>query len=166
MCQSDFHMSKLQSHMVLPACCTFFRKEISTYKEFFLVYSKFDLESYIREIRIKHPKRSEYRIKNSFYMKSMYQNDLEAEMEKLLNQYKSSYEKRLLLYDGSCRVCHYKKEGKCSFDSNKPCRYPEERRYSMEAIGIEVIRTVMNFRTKIEYPSNKYHFRFGLACFK
>jgi len=39
-------------------------------------------------------------------------------------------------------------------------------RYSMEAVGIEVIRTVLELNLDVEYPSNKYSFRFGLACFK
>jgi hypothetical protein len=38
----------------------------------------------------------------------------------------------------------------------------------MEAIGIEVIQTVRDLRDRlnIEYPSNKFSYRFGLACFK
>jgi len=38
----------------------------------------------------------------------------------------------------------------------------------MEAAGIEVISTVRDLRDRfnIEYPSNKYSYRFGLACFK
>jgi predicted metal-binding protein len=149
-----------------PPVAPYLEKEISTYKEFFLVYSKFDLEKYINEMKIRHPKRSEMRIRNSFYMKNMYHNDLEMEMDKFLDQYQSPYERRLLLYDGSCKVCYSKKAGKCTYDSGKTCRFPDEKRYSMEAVGIEVIRTVIGLKADIEYPSNKYHYRFGLACFK
>ena len=149
-----------------PPVAPYLEEEVSTYKEFYLVFSKFDLETYIKEMKAKHPRRSEMRIRNSFYMKSMYRNDLETEMDKFLNQYKTPYEKRLLLYDGSCKVCYSKKDGKCTYDSGNPCRHPDEKRYSMEAVGIEVIRTVINLKADIEYPSNKYNYRFGLACFK
>ncbi len=149
-----------------PPAAPYMEQEISKYKLFYLVYSKFDLESYIKETKAKRPKRSEYQIRNSFYMKSIYKNDLEKEMESFLNQYNTPHEKKLILYDGSCKVCYSKRDGKCTYDSGEPCRNPDEMRYSMEAVGIEVIRTVVHLKADIEYPSNKFHYRFGLACFK
>ncbi|MFX1385559.1 MAG: DUF2284 domain-containing protein [Promethearchaeota archaeon] len=167
MCVSSVFACPYYNHSwSCPPIAPYLEEEISTYKEFFLVYSKFNLEKYIKEIKAMHPKRSEMRIKNSSYMKIMYRNDLEMEMEKFLNQYQTTYGKKLILYDGSCKVCYNKKAGKCTYDSGKPCRNPNEMRYSMEAVGIEVIRTVINLKASIEYPSNKYHYRFGLACFK
>ena len=124
------------------------------------------MESYVKEMKAKHPRRSEQRIKNSFYMKYIYQNDLDIEVEKFFDQNKTPYQEKLVLYDGSCRVCQNKKEGACAYVSGNPCRYPKEMRYSMEAIGIEVIKTVLNLNSDIEYPSNKYSYRFGLVCLK
>ncbi|MHA1456807.1 MAG: DUF2284 domain-containing protein [Promethearchaeota archaeon] len=93
---------------------------------------------------------------------------MENEFEKFLTQYGKKYNKRLLLYDGTCKYCKVQKAGACTFDSGEPCRFPQEKRFSMEATGIEVISTVRELRDKfnIEYPSNKYSYRFGLACFK
>ncbi|MBD3254132.1 MAG: hypothetical protein GF383_03525 [Candidatus Lokiarchaeota archaeon] len=149
-----------------PPVAPYMEKETLKYNEFYLVYSKFDLESYVKETKAKHPKRSEQKIKNRFYMKYIYQNDLDVEINKLFEQYKSAYEQKLVLYDGSCRICMIKKVGNCTYESGEPCRYPDEMRYSMEAVGIEVIKTVLNLKADIEYPSNKYTYRFGLACFK
>jgi hypothetical protein len=36
----------------------------------------------------------------------------------------------------------------------------------MEAVGIEVVKTVLNLELDIDYPSKKYSYKFGLACFK
>ncbi|TFG06600.1 MAG: DUF2284 domain-containing protein [Promethearchaeota archaeon] len=149
-----------------PPAAPYLEQEISTYKKFFLIYSKFDLESYVKEIKLKHPRRSEQKIKNNYYMKSVYRNDLGKEIEKFLKQYQEPHEKKLILHVGACTVCNNKNDGKCTYDSGEPCRYPEKRRYSMEAVGIEVIKTVMNLKADIEYPSHKYSYQFGLACFK
>jgi predicted metal-binding protein len=143
---------------------------VSKYKRFFLIYSKFDLENHIKEVKAKHPKRSEYRIKLAFQMKNLFREDLDEEFAKYLENFDEKYEERLLLYDGTCRICLNKEEGGCTFDDGLPCRYPNKRKYSMEAVGIEVIRSVHQLQKKnkidIEYPSNKYSYRFGLACFK
>jgi len=91
---------------------------------------------------------------------------LENEFKSFLAQYDKEYKKTLLLYVGSCRFCKIQKAGKCTFDSGERCRFPKDKRYSMEAVGIEVVRTVLELKLDIEYPSNKYSYRFGLACLK
>ncbi len=153
-----------------PPEAPYLEDEVKKYQKFYLIYSIFDLETYIKEIKAKHPRRSEYRIKNSFYMKSQFRGDLEEEFDKFLESFNNGNDTKLLLYDGSCKVCRNKKDGGCTYDSGKPCRYPDKRRYSMEAVGIEVIKTVIglksNLKLDIEYPSNKYAYRFGLACIK
>ena len=127
----------------------------------------FDLEAYIKREKEKRPNRSEYFIRNTFLLtKNFKQNDLENEFTAFLAQYGKKYKKRRLLYDGTCRFCKIQKAGKCTFDSGEPCRFPKDKRYSMEAVGIEVVRTVLELKLDIEYPSNKYSYRFGLACFK
>jgi predicted metal-binding protein len=153
-----------------PPNSPYLEKALSTYKEFYLIYSIFDLEAYIKKEK-ERTNRSEYFIKNTFLLtKSFDNNDLEGEFINFLEHYKKKYKKRLLLYDGSCRYCKIKKLGDCTFDSGEPCRASIERRFSMEAVGIEVIKTVRKLKKRqiidIEYPSNKYSYRFGLACFK
>ena len=42
-----------------------------------------------------------------------------------------------------------------------------KKRFSMEAVGIEVIRTVYDLKQKdFEYPSKDYAYRFGLVCLR
>jgi len=151
-----------------PPNSPYLEKALSTYTEFYLIYSMFNLEGYIQKEK-ERTNRSEFYIKNTFLLtKSFESNDLENEVAKFLNQYDKAYKKLLLLYDGSCKYCKTQKAGACSFDSGEPCRFPKEKRFSMEAIGIEVIRTIRDLKNKlnIKYPSNKYSYRFGLACFK
>jgi predicted metal-binding protein len=151
-----------------PPNSPYLQKALETYTDFYLIYSMFDLESYVRE-EIERTNRSEFYIKNTFLLtKSFDSNDLEIEFEKFLSQYDKKYKKRILLYDGTCKYCKIMNVGSCTFDSGSPCRFPQEKRFSMEATGIEVISTVQKLKNKlgIEYPSNKYSYRFGLACFK
>ncbi|MBY9003673.1 MAG: hypothetical protein KGD73_06850 [Candidatus Lokiarchaeota archaeon] len=151
-----------------PPNSPYLEKALSTYTDFYLIYSMFDLESYIKKEK-ERTNRSEFFIKNTFLLtKSFESNDLENEFKLFLAQYDKKYKKRLLLYDGTCKYCKKQNAGVCTFDSGEPCRFPQEKRFSMESIGIEVISTVRDLREKfnIEYPSNKYHYRFGLACFK
>jgi len=151
-----------------PPNSPYLEKALSTYAEFYLIYSLFDLESYIKKEK-ERTGRSEFYIKNTFLLtKSFESNELEDEVNKFLEQYDKDYKKKLLLYDGTCKYCKIQKAGACTFDSGEPCRFPSEKRYSMEATGIEVIQTVRDLKDKlkIQYPSNKYSYRFGLACFK
>jgi predicted metal-binding protein len=151
-----------------PPNSPYLEKALSTYKEFYLIYSMFDLETYIKEEK-ERTGRSEFYVKNTFLLtKGFDLTDLEDEFEKFLGQYNKDYKKRLLLYDGTCKYCKIQNEGACTFDTGEPCRFPKEKRFSMEAIGIEVIRTVRKLKNKLnfDYPSNKYSYRFGLACFK
>ena len=153
-----------------PPNAPFLKKALSTYKEFYLIYSKFDLETYIKKEKEK-TNRSEFFIKNTFLLTKSFDNyDLENEFISFLSEYNKPFKKKRLLYDGTCKYCKIQEKGACSYDDGEPCRFPTEIRYSMEAVGIEVIRTVLDLKKHnkidIEYPSNKYSYRFGLACFK
>ncbi|MFW9874060.1 MAG: DUF2284 domain-containing protein [Candidatus Thorarchaeota archaeon] len=151
-----------------PPNSPYLEKTIATYEEFYLIYSIFNLKQYIEKER-ERTNRSEFFIKNTFLLTKSFDNyDLEKEFDKLTSKYGKSYKKKLLLYDGTCKYCKIQNVGACTFDSREPCRFPKEMRLSMEAVGIEVIRTVRALKDKlnIEYPSNRYSYRFGLACFK
>jgi predicted metal-binding protein len=150
-----------------PPVAPYMENIISRFDEFFLIYSQFDLEGYIKNEKKKNPRRSEFYIKNTFLLKKTFLlNDLEGEFDRFLMQYEKNYSKILLLYDGTCRYCLMQNAGPCTYDAGEPCRFPEERRYSMEAVGIDVIQTVKHLRLEVDYPSNKYSYRFGLACIK
>jgi len=151
-----------------PPNAPYLEKELSTYSEFYLICSIFDLETYIKKEK-ERTNRSEFYIKNTFFLTNTFESrDLENEFEKFLAQYNKEHKKRRLLFDGTCKYCKIQNAGNCTFDTGEPCRYPKEKRFSMEAIGIEVIRTVLGLKSKldIEYPSKKNSYRFGLACFK
>ena len=150
------------------------------------------MNKYVIEEKRKHPNRTEERIRNSFYRKEILRDNLESEVFNFLAQNEGKYSQRLVLWDGHCRVCYkeekksemvsskqmfwFKKKGRkvqnkcsrisCTYDSGKPCRYPDKKRYSMEAVGINVDATVKNAGFVLEWPPKKYVYRFGLICFR
>ncbi|MHA2131125.1 MAG: DUF2284 domain-containing protein, partial [Promethearchaeota archaeon] len=73
---------------------------------------------------------------------------------------------KLVLLGGFCRVCYNQKDKGCTYDSGDPCRYPDRRQYSMEAVGIHVTDTVKNLNLDIEWPPTNHVYRFGLVCLK
>jgi len=153
-----------------PPNSPYLENALAAYKEFYLIYSLFDLEEYVKKEK-ERTNRSEFFIKNTFLLtKGMELLDLEEEFTKFLEQYPNHYNKKLLLYDGTCKYCKIHGKGACTYDSGELCRFPKQTRYSMESVGIDVISTVRELKHKkmldIEYPSNKYSYRFGLACFK
>ena len=146
----------------------------------------------IIEEKKKHPNQTEERIRNSFYRKEILRDKLESEIFSFLAQNEDKHSQRLVLWDGSCRVC-YKEKKKCTkvsstkmfwfkkkvrkvqlkssritctYDSGESCRYPGSKRYSMEATGIHVDQTVRKLGFKIEWPPTHYIYRFSLVCFK
>lgn len=58
---------------------------------------------------------------------------------------------------GACRIC---REGCPPF--GKPCRHPEQSRFSMEAIGINVVKTLKNVNRDISFPVQEEMYRIGL----
>ena len=168
MCISpSFTCSNYKTSHSCPPVAPYLEIEISSFKKFYLIYSKTNLSEYIKKIKMKHPNRSEFRIKNSFYMKNLYKDDLHKEVDKFLTSVNNNFSETMLLYDGTCRICHNKQDGGCTFDSGKLCRYPNNKRFSMEAVGIEVIGTVYDLKHKdFEYPSKDYEYRFGLVCLR
>lgn len=152
------------------------------------------MNKYVIEEKKKHPNRTEERIRNSFYRKEILRDNLESEVFNFLAQNEGKYSQRLVLWDGHCRVC-YKEEKKsemvsskqmfwfkkkvrkvqnkcsrirnyCTYDSKEPCRYPKDKRYSMESVGINVDKTVRNLNIDIEWPPTNFIYRFGLICIK
>ncbi|NVM34624.1 MAG: DUF2284 domain-containing protein [Candidatus Lokiarchaeota archaeon] len=149
-----------------PPEAPYLEEEVSKYQKFFLLYVKFNLNEYIQKVQANHPKRSEETIRNEFFMKNLLRDKLEQEIFSFIEEDQSLYEKRLILWDGFCRVCYNKNDKGCTYDSGDPCRYPDKKRYSMEAVGIDVTKTVNNLNFNLEWPPNDYVYRFGLVCIK
>ncbi len=148
-----------------PPEAPYLENEVSQFKKFYLIYYQFDVEAYVNKIKQKHPKRSEDRIKFSIYRKNYVRNYLEKEVYDFLDNFQDNYDEKLILWDGHCRICNREKKN-CTYDSGEPCRYPNKQTYSMEAVGINVDKTVRNLNIKIEWPPKRYVYRFGLVCFK
>jgi predicted metal-binding protein len=139
---------------------------VSKFESFFLVYFELDLNEYVKKIKAKHPKRKENRIRSAVYHDNFVRDSLEKEILQFVEDYKGDYNERIILWDGFCRICYNKEERRCTYDSGKPCRYPDRKRHSMEAVGINVNQTVGNLDIKLEWPPNNHVYRFGLVCFK
>ncbi|MFX1409732.1 MAG: DUF2284 domain-containing protein [Promethearchaeota archaeon] len=149
-----------------PPEAPYLEEEVSKYQKFFLIYVKFNLRDYYKKVKEKFPKRSEESIKNAFLMKEFLRDKLEQEIVNFIEEMHSLYKKRLILWDDFCRVCYNEKDKACNYDSGNPCRYPNKIRYSMEAVGIDVTKTVKNLNFGIEWPPNDFIYRFGLICIK
>ncbi|TFG28546.1 MAG: hypothetical protein EU532_05055 [Promethearchaeota archaeon] len=146
-----------------PPVAPYLEEEVLKFRDFFLIYYKFDLIKYVQEENAKHPKRSKEKILNHFYRKNILRDHLEEEIHKFFIQYPKKFTEKLILWDGFCRICF--KEGKnCTYDNGEPCRY--QPRYSMEAIGINVDKTVKNANFELEWPPQQVTYRFGLICLK
>ncbi len=146
-----------------PPIAPYLEEEVSSYKDFYLIYYKFDLDRYINDEKSKYSKRSTEKILNSFYHKDILRDHLEEEINEFLIKFDGKFEEKLVLWDGFCRICSKEKKS-CTYDSGEPCRY--EPRYSMEAVGINVDQTVRNTNFEMEWPPVHNAYRFGLVCFK
>ncbi|MFW9821961.1 MAG: DUF2284 domain-containing protein [Candidatus Thorarchaeota archaeon] len=163
---SSFKCPSYGHSWACPPEAPFMEKKVAEFKVFYLIYYKLDLSEYVKDEQIKHPKKSEKSIKTMLYSSGILHNKLESEIYNFIENYTKPYEEKLILWDGYCRVCSSKIDKGCTYDSGDPCRYPEKRKYSMEAVGINVTKTVSKLNLGIQWPPTDFLFRFGLICFK
>ncbi|MFW9941430.1 MAG: DUF2284 domain-containing protein [Candidatus Thorarchaeota archaeon] len=149
-----------------PPEAPYLKEFVSKFKEFFLIYYELNLNTYLKEEKDKNEDLSEESIKNELYTAGFLRNKLEKEIYMSLEENQGKYKEKFILWDGYCRVCSNKEDKGCTYDSGKPCRYPNKKRYSMEAVGIDVTTTVNNLKLNIEWPPINYVYRFGLICFR
>jgi predicted metal-binding protein len=164
-CNPKFKCPNYRHSWACPPEAPYLEEKVATFKKFFLIYVKFDLNEYVKQVKAKKPKKEREKIINSFYRKDLLRDALEKEILNFLDNYQNNYRDRLVLWDGFCRIC-YKENKKCTYDSGKPCRYPDRIRYSIEAVGINVDQTVKNVGINLEWPPTNYGYRFALVCFK
>lgn len=163
---SNFKCPNYNHSWACPPEAPYLEKEVSTFNKFFLIYYKCDLNKHIEKEKLKHPNQSEKRIKNKLLMTNFLRDKLEQEIFEFLNEFQDNCKQKFVLWDGHCRVCYNILDKDCSYDSGEPCRYPDKIRYSMEAVGIDVTKTVRNVDLDIEWPPINYVYRFGLICIK
>ncbi|MFX0022285.1 MAG: DUF2284 domain-containing protein [Candidatus Hermodarchaeota archaeon] len=163
---SDFKCPSYGHSWACPPEAPYLEQEVSEYNKFYLIFVKINLADYIEKEKLKYPKKTEESIRNTFFMNNFLRNDLEKEIFLFVNEHGNSYNEKLVLWDGFCRICFNDKDKGCNYDSGDPCRYPNKKRYSMEAVGIDVTQTVRNLNFNLEWPPNEVIYRFGLVCFK
>jgi predicted metal-binding protein len=149
-----------------PPEAPYFEERVSKFREFYLIYYQLNLNEHVKKERVKNPELSENQIKNRILIGNFLRNKLEIEIFTFLDNYQNNYDEKLVLWDGFCRVCSNEVDKGCNYDSGEPCRYPDKKRYSMEAVGIDVTKTVNKLNLNIEWPPTNYAYRFGLVCFK
>jgi len=149
-----------------PPNSPFMKNKLAQHEKFFLVYYKYDLHNFSEKMRERHSNWSDKMCRNPRYYNNSIRKGLELEINQFLLTYKEKYQSRLILGGGSCRICKTQKYHGCSFDLNEPCRFPEKRRYSMEAVGINVDETVKQFGIHLEWPPINWVYQIGLICFK
>ena len=148
-----------------PPAATFLKDRVSEFKEFYLVYSKHDLDAYVKKVKKKHPKRSEQRIRNSFFFLGS-KDETYEEISIFIDNYKEPYKEHLIIWPAKCNICDNKEDGGCTHDSGEPCRYPQKFRHAMTGAGINTNETVSKLNIDLEWPPVKYAYRFSLVCFK
>ncbi|MFX1323347.1 MAG: DUF2284 domain-containing protein [Promethearchaeota archaeon] len=139
---------------------------VSTFNKFYLIYYKLNLDEYIEKNQDKYPELSVSQLKNKILIGNFLQNKLENDICEFLERNQGKFKEKLVLWDGYCRICFNERDKGCTYDSGQPCRYPDKKRYSMEAVGIDVNKTTKNLKIAIEWPPENHVFRFGLVCFK
>ncbi|MFW9819415.1 MAG: DUF2284 domain-containing protein [Candidatus Thorarchaeota archaeon] len=163
---SNFKCPSYGHSWACPPEAPYLEQEVSKYIKFYLIFVKFNLNTYIEKEKLNHPKKNETNIRNAFFMKNILRDNLEEEILLFLEEFQYLYKEKLVLWDGFCRVCFNAEDKGCTYDAGDPCRYPDKKRFSMEAIGIDVTQTVRNLNLNIEWPPIEYLYRFGLVCFK
>jgi predicted metal-binding protein len=149
-----------------PPEAPYLEEEVSKFKEFYLVYCEIDLVNQVKKEKVKNPNLSESQIRTKLLTSSLLRDKMQEEIKFLLDKEHNKNKEKLILGSGYCRTCFNKKDGGCTYDSGKPCRYPNKKRYSMEAAGIHVTETIKNLGLNIEWPPINYVYQFGLVCLR
>ena len=90
---------------------------------------------------------------------------LNERISAFLDEKKGKYDDFFAIWAGNCDICA--KEGKkCTYDEGIPCRYPENIKYGMSAVGINTVETVKNLKIELNWANEEYNYRFGLVCLR
>jgi hypothetical protein len=82
-----------------PPEAPFLEQPITKYNRFFLIFIKFNLETYIETQKVIHPKRSKKRLMNAFFMNYLLRDDLEQEINSFFDDVQILYKERTILWD-------------------------------------------------------------------
>jgi predicted metal-binding protein len=162
----DFICPNYGHNWACPPEAPYLEEEIlQNYQEFYLIYVKTEITE--RGAMDRKPKDSNSgtgtKVINSLQNYNRMRDWIEEEITEFIESYSEEYTDLRILWYGHCRVCEKRRE-KCTYDDDIPCRYPDEKRYSMEAVGIDVTETVENVDLDIEWPPKNHIYRFALIC--
>jgi predicted metal-binding protein len=129
-----------------PPEAPYLEEKVAEYTHHLLVYIKEDIN------RKGH---------NNLALKEKFEREMLSTAEKI----KARSADMHLLWGGHCTLCKRRLDKRCTYDANEPCRFPDEIRYSMEAVGINVDATVKNVDIHIEWPPTDHVYKFGLISY-
>ena len=148
-----------------PPAAPFLKEKLSKFKTFYLIYYKFDIQSYILKKKEEFPHYSEEKIRNSLIKENLVNLKTNSEIKRFIEEYDQNYDDYIIIWPETCKVCL--NEGKkCTYVNNSPCRYPEKMRYHMSGAGINSNETASKVNIVLEWPPTNYEYRFGLVCLK
>lgn len=131
---------------------------IKKFSDFEVITYEFNLKEHIKKIKKAHPDWQEEKVFNS----RLYNSHIYYALRKKLDEI-SQNEDCLILGNGSCWLC--RSHGGCAAKNNLPCRYPNRKiKNSMEAVGINVFKTLYNIGYKLEKNPKNIVCQVGLIC--
>jgi predicted metal-binding protein len=161
----DFICPNYGHNWACPPEAPYLEEEIlQNYQKFYLIYYRMEMTQDRKNNENKNDLNSRGpKVINSLQSYSEMRDKIEEEIAEFIESYSEEYTDLRILWDGHCRACD-KKGKKCTYDDDVPCRYPDDKRYSMEAVGIHVTETVENVNLDIEWPPENHIYRFALIC--
>ena len=131
---------------------------LKKYSNFEVIIYEYYLREHIKKIEKAHPNWQEGKVLNPrFYNSHIY-----YALRKRLNEI-SCNKNYFILGNGCCWLC--RSHGGCSVKYNLPCRYSNRKiKNSMEAVGINVFKTLLNIGYKLEEHPKKIVCQVGLIC--
>ncbi|MBN1803600.1 MAG: hypothetical protein JW891_18970 [Candidatus Lokiarchaeota archaeon] len=146
-----------------PPAAEILEKKIATYDQYFLIYVKIDVNEFRREnSNIEPDKNDDLYQKRLNYLINERANQ---EISLFLHMLKVKNENIFVLWPEKCRICE-KASQECTYRTNQPCKNPKNRHYSMTGAGVNTDSTVKKLNINLEWPPEKYSYRFGLVCVK
>lgn len=161
--QPEFKCPNYGHKWTCPPEAPYLEKEIMKYNHFYLIYIKKDLPSKLNPKKSGFSTLSDEEKLNHLRSHEFMRDQVEAEIKNFIENNLLPTRDKITLWDGNCRICEKKGE-KCTFDNGVPCPYPDEKTYSMQAIGMDVTKTVQNADLDIQWPPKDHVFRFALVC--
>jgi predicted metal-binding protein len=130
-----------------PPKAPFLKNKLNKFNYFYLIIGRFNLSKYKEEMLIRHPSWSEKQAKCVLYWQSSAKRHIKDYIERIYE--KNSNRSFFLLSSGS---------------GFKNIRIPQEKIYSMEAVGINVFKTLDNNNIEYELKPEKIILLVNLIC--